>query len=190
MTIRIIPFLVPWILAGAACSEGGGGVARKGDEVRFDTAAGFRLGMLLPEARAAAAAQGEELECRLATTNVDSAGVPDSLRKSMSQTQLCYQYGPRMYHLQFEQGSLRVIVVPMSEDWRFVPVDTVVSRLSRNYGEPVKRLTYSTGSGRTEEAITWTRKGDRAIVGMRCPTSPGAGVCVMEFHLLPPEARP
>lgn len=184
---RILPLLLMCIPL-VSCT-GAGGTPRADGEARFDTAAGFRLGMLLPEARAAAAALGEELECRLVTPEVESAGTPDSLRQGMSQTQLCYPLGPRMYHLQFEQGSLRVIVVPMSEDWRFVPVDTVVSRLSRKYGEPVKRLTYATGSGRTEEAISWRPEGSgaRVGVGMRCPTPSGAGVCSMEFHLLAPE---
>jgi hypothetical protein len=98
--------------------------------------------------------------------------------------------GQRAYSLQFEQGSLHVIVVPMDEDWKFVPVDTVVSRLSREYGKPIKRLTYSTANGRTEEAISWNRKGHQAMVGIRCPTTPGTGVCVRKYHLLPPDARP
>jgi hypothetical protein len=73
MTIRIIPLMLLWMLAGAACGKDGGGVAQTGNEVRFDTAAGFRLGMLLPEARAAAAAHSDTFECRVVATDAPPA---------------------------------------------------------------------------------------------------------------------
>src|SRR5688500_12426682 len=189
MMTRILPLLLICVPL-AACEQGRSLVARGDGEVRFDTAAGFRLGMLLPEARAAATQHEESLECRVVAMDPDPADRLDSLRQPTPQVHLCHATGRRAYTLQFEEGSLRVIVVPMDEDWRFVPVDTVVSRLSRMYGKPVKRLTYSTGGGRTEEAISWTRKGERGGVGVRCPTTRGAGICVMEYHLLSPDARP
>ena len=47
----------------AACDGGADEAARDGALVRFDTAAGFRLGMLVPEAVEAAAARGDTLRC-------------------------------------------------------------------------------------------------------------------------------
>lgn len=144
MSLRILLLLAT--LSFAACGQGGEGRARADDRARFDTAAGFRLGMLLPEARAAAAARGDELRCRLATTDRDPAGVPDSLWRAMSQTELCDD-GAYEYRLEFVQGSLRQIEVSMSDDWDFIPVDTLEGRLAREYGTPRHRTTYSCASG-------------------------------------------
>lgn len=186
MSVAALPLLS---IVLAACGEGGGGVARADGRARFDTAAGFRLGMLLPEARAAAAARGEELRCKLATADLDPGGLPDSLWRAMSQTEICDPGSGYAWHLQFEQGSLRTIIVSMNDDWDFIPVDTLIGRLTRDYGKPRRRVTYSTGSGHAEQLVWWTRKGAPAGMGLRCPDGATAGSCTLEFRLFPPEER-
>jgi hypothetical protein len=188
MITRVL--LVLGVAALAACGEGAGGVARVEGKARFDTAAGYRLGMLLPEARAAAAARGDELRCELATATQDPSHYPDSIWRSMTQMELCDPANdPYSYNLQFQQGSLRAIILTMSEDWDMIPADTLEGRLTKAYGKPWKRMTYSTGSGRAEELISWSRKGDPATLGLRCPDGATAGSCTLEYRLFPPEPR-
>lgn len=187
---RILSLLLA-IASFAACGEGGGGLARADEQMRFDTAAGFRLGMLLPEARAAAAARGDEMHCELGTTHLDPAMYPDSVWRSMSQMELCdpggYTYE---WNLLFEQGSLRAIVIPVTDDWDMIPVDTLVRRLARDYGKPSNRHTYTTAAGKTEHLITWNRKGDPSTMGLRCPDGATAGSCVREHRLFVPKSAP
>ncbi|HEX2209019.1 MAG TPA: hypothetical protein VHG93_15175 [Longimicrobium sp.] len=180
MTRILLPLLV-WV-SSAACGEAGAG--RASGRVRLDTAAGYRLGMLLPEARAAAFARGQELRCRLATSDRDAGSYPDSLWREMGVTELC-DAGSHDHRLAFHQGSLRGMEMTMSDDWDFIPVDTLVGRLSRDYGKPWKRITCSTGRGRAEELITWRR--DPALMMLRCPDAAGAGQCTREHVFLAPE---
>lgn len=186
MTTRILLLLLA-LLPVAACGEGGGG-ARADGRAQFDTAMGFRLGMLFPEARAAAARRGEELFCRLATTDRDPSSYPDSLWRAMGQTEFCDNGSSGFeYELEFVQGSLRGIEVGMGDDWDFIPVDTLVGRLTSAYGKPRQRTTYSTGGGRAEQLVWWSRKGDPAWMSLRCPDGATAGSCTVERGLFPPE---
>jgi hypothetical protein len=185
MMARILVPLLVWI-SFAACAEGGGGLARVDGRARLDTAAGFRLGMLLPEARAAAAAQGEELRCTLATTDRERGAYPDSVWREMTESEVCEPVSSYAYQLRLHRGSLRNIEVSLSDDWDFIPVDTLVGRLSRGYGKPRKRMTYSTGGGRAAELIWWSRKNDPGIMSLTCPDGAGAGQCTQDFHLRDP----
>jgi hypothetical protein len=183
MTIRIIPFLLLWILAGAACDEGGKGAARKESEVRRDTAGGFRLGMLLPEARAAAAAMGDELRCERAASGPQWPNTPDSVWQHLLQVDNCDPHDYLSYRLQFVRGSLRMIALPMSDDWELIPVDTVIARVSTRYGKPAGRHRYAYPDGRRELLVSWSEADDPAVVNLRCPEQQPASECELEYHL-------
>lgn len=185
MILRIIPLLLLWILAGAACDENGGGLARKGNEVRRDTAAGFRLGMLLPDARAAAAAQGDELRCGRAASGTKWPNTPDSVWQYLLQMDNCNPVDHLDYRLQFYRGSLWLIVLPMSDDWELIPVDTLVARVSVRYGKPAgpHRRTYP--DGRREFVVSWSEEGDPAAVDLRCFEGKPASECELEYYHLP-----
>ncbi|HEX5870253.1 MAG TPA: hypothetical protein VFY65_07560 [Longimicrobium sp.] len=183
MTIRIIPLLLLWILAGAACDEGGGGVARKGDDVRRDTAAGFRLGMLLPEARAAAAAQGDELDCARAVGGPRPPTIADSSWQYLLQVDNCDPLDHMSYQLQFYRGSLHRITLLMSEDWELIPVDTLAARVSARYGKPAGRHRYAYQDGRRELVISWSEEKDPAVVNLRCPEEQPASECELWYSL-------
>jgi hypothetical protein len=185
MTIRIIPLLLLWILAGAACAEDRGGVARKGNEVRRDTAAGFRLGMLLPEARAAAAARGDDLRCERAATGPQWPNTPDSVWQYLVQMEYCDPGEHLSYRLQFYRGSLWKIALPMSDDWELIPVDTLVARVSTRYGRPARRHWNAYPDGRRELVISWSEEKDPAVVNLRCPEAQPASECELEYHIFP-----
>jgi hypothetical protein len=182
MSIRIIPLLLLWILAGA-CQEGGGGVARKGNEVRRDTAAGFRLGMLLPEARAAAAARGDELRCERAVSGPRWPDTSDSLWQELLQTDNCDPHDYLGYRLQFYRGSLQRIAVPMSDDWELIPIDTLVARTSTRFGKSASRHRYAYPDGRREFVVVWGEEDDPAVVNLRCDEGQPASECEL-WHVL------
>jgi hypothetical protein len=184
MTIRIIPLLLLWILAGAACGEDGGDVARAEAGVRRDTAAGFRLGMLLPEARAAAAARGDELRCERAASGPRWPNLEDSVWQYLLQVDNCDPHDYLSYRLQFYRGSLRQITLPMSDDWELIPVDTLVARVSARYGTPAGRHRYAYQDGRRQELlVSWSEEDDPAVVGLRCPDEGPASDCELEYWL-------
>lgn len=181
MKTRIIP-LVVWIPLVAACGAEGKGVARADAAVRFDTAAGFRLGMLLPEARAAANARGEDLQCEPAWTGPPRPDMADSIYQHLLQVQNCDPGHLESYRLQFHQGSLRTISVALSDDWEMIPVDTLVARLAQRYGEPSGHDRYG-AAGQREQLIWWFRKGHPATLGVRCPDPSLAADCELEYRL-------
>jgi hypothetical protein len=183
MTIRIIPFLLLWIVVGAGCREGGGGVARAVSPVRRDTAAGFRLGMLLPEARAAATAQGDELRCERAVSGPKWPNLADSVWRYLMQVDNCDPGDFESYRLQFYRGSLRGITLATSHDWELIPVDTLVARVSTKYGKPSGRRRFAYPDGRRELLVSWSDPDDPAVVGLRCPDGGPASECELEFRL-------
>jgi hypothetical protein len=111
---------------------------QKGSAVRLDTIAGFKLGMLLPEARSVADVRGEGLRCERPAERLSKREeITDSMLQFFSAIENCYPAdGPYRYSLQFRKGTLHQVSLGMSEDWDLIPVDTLVSRFARVYGPP------------------------------------------------------
>jgi hypothetical protein len=182
--LRIVPLLACAFLV-AACDSGGSG--RPSSEklgVRFDTVAGYRLGMLLPEARAVARRYGQELDCRQPTDRVEPGDEPDSVYRDLADEDNC-SAGTNWLH--FRQGSLLWIRVPVTDDWRRIPVDTLVNRLAEEYGEPKGRRHERYPDGQRSYVVYWRRRDLPGNMYIRCPEGTRAGGCVLEFYLEPPD---
>jgi hypothetical protein len=184
--IRILLLSLAVCLAAACDAGDSDGLARDGGGVRFDTVAGFRLGMLLPEARAVAAAQGDALECDQPLGPNPSGDLPDSIAAYLREVDNCHPPA-QQYRLQFFKGSLRTVYLPFSDDWERIPVDTLVARLAREMGQPKGRDTYTYDDGRREVLIYWYRKGLPGAANLRCPEDARAADCELEYHLGEPE---
>ena len=178
--IRILLLCLAIGLA-AACDGGHGDAAREGGPERFDTAAGFRLGMLVPEAVEAAAARGDTLECGRELDRYGSAALPDSAVRTLRDLETCDPPHER-YRLHFYRGSLQSIVVPYSRAWDRVPRDTLVARLSARWGEPGGREEYAYEDGRREVLVYGLRRGAPGEVNLRCPRESPTGDCTLVYH--------
>lgn len=184
--IRILLISLAVCLAAACNSGGSDGLARDGGGVRFDTVAGFRLGMLLPEARAVAAGKGDTLECEQPLGPNPSSDIPDSITRYLREVDTCHPLAEH-YRLHFYRGSLRSVYLPFSEDWERIPVDTLVARLAREMGQPKGRDTHTYEDGRREVLIYWYRKGLPGAANLRCPQDARAADCELEYHLGEPD---
>lgn len=182
MILRSIPLLACACLVAACDSTGSARQPGAQDGVRYDTVAGFRLGMLLPEARTAAAARGTRLHCQAATTEFPRGSVPDTLWRKMQDVDYCRSPDEQM-QLSFKQGTLIAVTVEYSDDWARVPLDTVISRLSDHAGPPTKRETRPYGEGRRELLISWSRDDAPAVMSLRCPEGAPSDECRRDHFL-------
>ena len=184
LILRIVPLLVCACLA--ACDSGGSGRPSSEElNVRFDTVAGFRLGMLLPEVRAVAGRYGQELECQQPTDWIKPGDVPDSVYRAIADEDNCSAGGNWLH---FRQGSLVWIRVPVSDDWDRIPVDTLVERLADEYGEPKIRKREQYPDGQRAFVVYWRRRDRPGNMYVRCPdAATRAGECNLEFYLEPPD---
>lgn len=182
MILRILPLL---LCAGllAACGAGESASPAAAD-VRFDTVAGFRLGMLLPEAREVAALRGERLDCKPATSVLTREGLGDSIYRTILQTDYCDPPAEH-YRLTFDQGSLRQVKLSYSEDWARVPVDTLVGRLAERAGPPARREVYTYGDEDRELLVSWHRDPVPGMMLLRCPEQGPAHYCTREHYFSP-----
>lgn len=182
MILRIFPLL---LCAGllAACGSGES-ASRAADGVRFDTVAGFRLGMLLPEAREVAATRGDMLLCEPATSVFTPERLGDSVYQTILQTDYC-EPPAEHYQLRFDKGSLRQVTLSYSEDWARVPVDTLVGRLSERAGPPARREVYTYEDGRRELLVSWHRDPVPGMMLLRCPQEGPAHYCTREHYFSP-----
>lgn len=178
--IRILLLSLAVCLA-AACGSGDSGGDARDDRARFDTAAGFQLGMLLPEAKEAASARGDGLACVRELDLYDSATLPDSTVRLLREMERCDPRHER-YRLHFHRGSLQSINIPYSDEWNRVPLDTLVARLSARWGEPGGREEYAYDDGRREILIYWERRGMPGEVNLRCPRGAPTGECTLVHH--------
>lgn len=150
--------------------------------VRFDTVAGFQLGMLLPEARELAAARGDGLRCQAATTRFPRGSVDDTLWQKMQDVDYCRSPDERM-ELAFKQGLLIAVTVDYSEDWARIPLDTLIGRLSDRAGAPPRREVRPYGEWRRELLVSWSRDGDPAVMSLRCPEGGSSDQCRRDHFL-------
>jgi hypothetical protein len=182
MILRVIPLLhLAWLLAACGSGDPGRGTSA-GKEMRLDTVAGFTLGMLLPEAREAAAARGYALLCQPATTAYSRESVGDSIWRKMQDVDYCEPPDGRM-ELAFKQGTLIAVTVRYSEDWARIPLDTVVSRLSDGAGPPTRREVQPYGDGRRDVLVIWSRDDDPAVMQLRCPEGGPSRDCTRDHYL-------
>ncbi|HEX6038758.1 hypothetical protein [Longimicrobium sp.] len=177
--IRIL-FLCLALCLAAACGGGSGGAPRDGD-VRFDTVAGYQLGMLLPEAREAAAAHGEDLRCTRELDSYGSTPLPDSSVRLLRDLERCEPPHDR-YLLFFHRSALQSVVLPYSDEWNQVPVEALVARLSAKWGKPKGREEYTYEDGRREILIYWQRRGLPGEANLRCLRGSLAGECTLVHH--------
>ena len=181
MHLRLLPLL---LCAGLLAACGSGRSAAAVDGMRFDTVAGFRLGMLLPEAREAAARRGDRLLCEPATSVFTPQVLGDSVYRAYLDVDFC-EPPEEHYRLEFKAGSLRQVKVPFTEDWERVPLDTVIGRLTAKAGAPEERQVYTYGDGDRELLVHWRREGLPGIMALRCPAEGPAKYCVTEHYLVP-----
>jgi len=158
---------------------------QKGDAVRLDTIIGFRLGMLLPEARAVADVRGEGLRCeRPAEQLSDREEIADSVLQFLSVIESCRPAdGPFRYTLQFRKGTLHQVRLGISEDWDRFPVDTLVSRFAQVYGPPSDTEETERDGGGTYLNYFWERASSPAVLQIRCPNREHANQCEVEYYL-------
>jgi hypothetical protein len=133
--------------------------------------------MLLPEARQAAAARGHALLCQPATTVYSRENVGDSIWQKMQDVDYCEPPEGRM-ELAFKQGTLIAVTVRYSEDWARIPLDTVISRLSKGAGPPSRREVQM-----RDVLVTWSRDDDPAVMQLRCPQGGSSRECRRDHYL-------
>lgn len=158
---------------------------QKGNAVKLDTIAGFKLGMLLPEARSVADVRGEGLRCERPAERLSKREeIADSVLQFFSAIENCYPAdGPYRYSLQFRKGTLHQVRLGMSEDWDLIPVDTLVSRFARVYGPPSVTDETDRDEGGKYFNYYWERASSPAVLQIRCPDREHANQCDVEYYL-------
>lgn len=116
-----------------------------------DTLVGLRLGMLLPDVRETLTERMLLLDC-IRTVKPMWCEV-----RFMDAEDLL-----GAFYLSFDEGRLSQIMYFLSQDWEYLPLDTLLTRLSA-YGKPVHEETSDNGV-----TFTWSGPPDSTMFMLRC----------------------